>query len=87
MAATAPGVLPAGGDSGAAPMAPLGIVLSALIPVAMHAHYLGVARMPIALVPLVAVATLGASIWLRGVEGSHWHRHQHDLRASIPAAR
>lgn len=56
-------------DSGAAPMAPLGIVLSALIPIAVHAHYLGVARMPIALVPLVAVATLGASIWLRGVEG------------------
>lgn len=55
--------------AGAAPMAPLGVVLSALIPVGVHAHFLGVVSLPIALVPLVTVATLGASIWVRGVGG------------------
>ncbi len=56
-------------QSGAAPMEPLGILLSALIPIAVHAHFLGVVRMSVAIGPLVAIVLLAASIWLRGVDG------------------
>ena len=55
---------------GSTPMAPVGIALAALIPVGVHARYLGVAAMPVpVLVPLAAVALLGLSIWMRGGEG------------------
>ncbi|HEY0930961.1 MAG TPA: phosphatidate cytidylyltransferase, partial [Gemmatimonas sp.] len=57
-------------EGGATPMGPIGIAIAALIPIGVHAHYLGVAAMPIALiVPLLAIGLLGVSIWLRGVDG------------------
>ena len=56
-------------QSGTRPLVPLGVVLSPLVPLAVHAHYLGVMRYPLALVPLLAIAVLAVSIWWCGVQG------------------
>ncbi len=56
-------------EAGSTPLANLGIVLSALIPIAVHAHYLGVVQIPIIAVPLVVLAIIAATIWMRGVDG------------------
>lgn len=51
-------------------MGAIGIVLAALTPLAVHARYLGVVNIPVAvIVPLLAIGLLAASIWLRGVQG------------------
>lgn len=57
-------------EGGGTPMGAIGITLSALIPLAVHARYLGVADLPIAvIVPMLAIGLLAASIWMRGVQG------------------
>jgi phosphatidate cytidylyltransferase len=55
--------------SGAHPLADAGIALAGLLPLAVHAHFLGVIDARPALAAVVAVAILGATIWMRGVEG------------------
>jgi phosphatidate cytidylyltransferase len=54
---------------GSTPLAPAGIALSALLPIATHAHFLGVVQLPLYTFTLVVLALIGASIWLRGVDG------------------
>jgi phosphatidate cytidylyltransferase len=57
-------------EGGGSPMGPIGIAISALTPIAVHAHYLGVVALPVAVIlPMLAIGLLAASIWLRGVEG------------------
>jgi phosphatidate cytidylyltransferase len=56
-------------EGGSTPMSVIGIVLSALIPLGVHAHYLGVVQIPVYAWVLTVVAVLGAAIWLRGVDG------------------
>lgn len=56
-------------EGGSTPMSVIGIVLAALIPLGVHAHYLGVVQVPIYAWVLTVVAVLGAAIWLRGVDG------------------
>jgi phosphatidate cytidylyltransferase len=53
---------------GGAPLASIGIALSALVPIAVHAWFLGY-PMPLALAGLVVPALLALAIWMRGVDG------------------
>jgi phosphatidate cytidylyltransferase len=55
--------------TGAHPMADAGIALAGLIPLAVHASYLGLFTVRPAVWALVVLLLLGASIWLRGVDG------------------
>jgi phosphatidate cytidylyltransferase len=55
--------------AGANPLSDAGIALAGLVPLAIHASYLGVFTVPPAAAALVVLLLLGASIWLRGVEG------------------
>jgi phosphatidate cytidylyltransferase len=55
--------------SGARPLDDVGIALAGLVPLAVHAHYLGLLAFQPALGAIVALALLAATIWLRGVEG------------------
>jgi phosphatidate cytidylyltransferase len=55
--------------AGSRPLDDAGIALAGLIPLAVHASYLGVFTVRPAVWALVVLLLLGASIWLRGVEG------------------
>lgn len=55
--------------SGARPLSDAGIVIAGLVPLAVHASYLGLFTVEPALWALVLLALAGAAIWLRGVEG------------------
>ena len=55
-------------EAGGSPLAPLGILLAALVPLAVHAHYLGVVRFPIAVLTLIVLGVVAASIWLRRID-------------------
>jgi phosphatidate cytidylyltransferase len=55
--------------SGARPLDDVGIALAGLLPLAVHAHYLGLFALRPALAAVVALAVLAATIWLRGVDG------------------
>jgi phosphatidate cytidylyltransferase len=55
--------------AGAHPLADAGVALAGLVPLAIHASYLGVFTVPPAMAALVVLLLLAATIWLRGVEG------------------
>ena len=55
--------------SGARPLDDAGIALAGLLPLAVHAHYLGLLSARPALAAALVLAVLAATIWLRGVEG------------------
>jgi phosphatidate cytidylyltransferase len=54
---------------GSTPLSALGIVLSAVIPIAVHAQYLGVFVVPLMIWTLVPLAVLALTVWMRGVDG------------------
>ena len=55
--------------AGARPLDDVGIALAGLLPLAIHAHYLGLFTVRPALGALVVLCIMAATIWLRGVEG------------------
>ena len=55
--------------TGAHPLADLGIAVAGLVPLAIHASYLGLFTVRPAFVALLVLLVLGATIWLRGVDG------------------
>ena len=55
--------------SGSRPLDDVGIALAGLVPLAVHAHYLGLFAFRPVLAAVVTLAVLAATIWLRGVEG------------------
>jgi phosphatidate cytidylyltransferase len=55
--------------SGERPLSDVGIALAGLVPLAVHAHYLGLFTVRPALAALVLLCVLGSTIWLRGVDG------------------
>jgi phosphatidate cytidylyltransferase len=55
--------------AGHRPLDDVGIALAGLVPLVVHAQYLGLFALRPALVAVVALAVLAATIWLRGVEG------------------
>ncbi len=56
--------------AGARPLDDVGIALAGLVPLAIHAHYLGLFAARPALAALITLLILGATIWLRGVDGA-----------------
>ena len=56
--------------TGARPLDDVGIALAGVIPLAIHARYLGLVTAGPALGALLALLIMGAAIWLRGVEGA-----------------
>jgi phosphatidate cytidylyltransferase len=56
-------------EGGSTPMSGIGVVLAALIPLGVHAHYLGVVQVPLYAWVLAVLAVLAAAIGLRGVDG------------------
>jgi phosphatidate cytidylyltransferase len=55
--------------SGARPLSDAGIVIAGLLPLAVHASFLGLFTVGPALWALVLLALCGSVIWLRGVDG------------------
>ena len=55
--------------AGARPLSDVGIALAGLTPLAIHASYLGLFTVRPALAAVVVLVVLGATIWLRGVDG------------------
>jgi phosphatidate cytidylyltransferase len=55
--------------TGARPLDDAGIALAGILPLAVHAHYLGIFSLRPALVAVIVLALCAATIWLRGVEG------------------
>ena len=55
--------------SGTRPLDDVGIAIAGLLPLAVHAHYLGVFSFHLSLASVVALGVLASTIWLRGVEG------------------
>jgi phosphatidate cytidylyltransferase len=55
--------------SGSRPLDDVGIALAGLLPLAVHAQYLGLFAFRPALAAVVALAVCAATIWLRGVDG------------------
>lgn len=54
---------------GSTPLSGVGIVLAALAPIATHAHFLGVLRIPLVAYTLLVLALVALSLWTRGVAG------------------
>ncbi len=55
--------------AGSDPLTHVGIATSALLPIAVHAQFLGVIRVPVVAGSLLVLGVIGLSIWLRGVQG------------------
>jgi len=55
--------------SGHRPLDDVGIALAGIVPLVVHAQYLGLVAVRPATIAVVALAVLAATIWLRGVEG------------------
>jgi phosphatidate cytidylyltransferase len=55
--------------TGARPLVRSGIVVAAVVPLAVHAHFLRVFTVPTTVGVLVALAWLGVAVWRRGVDG------------------
>lgn len=56
-------------EGGTTPMSVVGIVLSALIPLGVHAQQLGVFAVPLFVWTLVPLFVLALAVWTRGVDG------------------
>ena len=56
--------------AGARPLDDMGIALAGILPLAVHAHYLGVFTARPALAAVVVLLVMAATIWLRGVDGA-----------------
>ena len=55
--------------AGTRPLDDVGIALAGIVPLAVHAHYLGLLAFRPVLGAVLALAVLAATIWLRGVDG------------------
>lgn len=54
---------------GGAPLTAIGVGAAALLPIVVHAQYLGIIVVPPVAVTLVVLALIALSIWVRGVDG------------------
>jgi phosphatidate cytidylyltransferase len=55
--------------SGLAPLADIGVALAGVVPLLVHARYLGLYEMPPSIVALIVLALMALTIWTRGVGG------------------
>ena len=56
-------------ESGAHPLDDVGIALAGILPLAVHAHYLGVFSVSPAIAGVVVLLVMAATIWVRGASG------------------
>ena len=56
-------------EAGARPLDDVGIALAGLLPLAIHGHYLGVFAINPAMMAVVVLLLMAATIWTRGVAG------------------
>jgi phosphatidate cytidylyltransferase len=56
-------------EAGSNPMSAVGIVAAAVLPLLVHAQYLGVIQVPISAFSLSLLALIALAIWTRGVAG------------------
>ena len=56
--------------AGARPLDDVGIALAGILPLVVHAHYLGVFTARPAFAAVVVLIVMAATIWLRGVDGA-----------------
>ena len=56
-------------EGGSNPLAGIGIVASALVPIIVHAQYLGIVQVPPVAITLFLLALVALAIWMRGVTG------------------
>lgn len=54
---------------GLMPLEDLGIALAGIVPLLVHAQYLGLVSFPLFVLPLVVLAILALAIWMRGTSG------------------
>lgn len=54
---------------GSTPMVVPGVALAAIVPLVVHAHYLGVVQVPVSAGVLAMLVLTAIAIWLRGVDG------------------
>lgn len=57
-------------ETGARPLDDVGVALAGILPLAIHAHYLGVFAVSPAVVAVVILIIMAATIWTRGVGGA-----------------
>ncbi len=55
--------------SGGAPLSVVGVVCSAVVPIIVHAEYLGVTHLSFVALILGVLAIIGLCLWLRGTDG------------------
>jgi phosphatidate cytidylyltransferase len=55
--------------TGLTPMEDVGIALAGIVPLFVHARYLGLYEPPLSVMAVAALALFGLTIWLRGVAG------------------
>jgi phosphatidate cytidylyltransferase len=55
--------------TGSDPLDVLGVPIAALIPIAVHAQFLGIFTIPLHVAPLIVLFLLAAATWMRGVPG------------------
>lgn len=56
-------------EAGGRPLGGIGVVVSALIPLLVHAQFLGLVVVPPAVITLAVLLLIAGAIWLRGVDG------------------
>lgn len=56
-------------EGGATPLVNVGVVVAALIPLAVHAQFLRIVQIPNVAAVLVMLLVVGVTIWMRGVNG------------------
>ena len=54
-------------EAGSTPLAPLGVALSALLPLGTHAHFLGVVQVPVVACTLATLVVIAAALMTRSV--------------------
>jgi phosphatidate cytidylyltransferase len=57
-------------EAGSAPLSHVGIVMAALVPLLVHAHFLGLVSIPPSAVIIPLLVLIALAIWMRGVDGA-----------------
>lgn len=56
-------------ESGSNPLASIGVVSAALVPILVHAQYLGFIQVPPVALTIALLSLIALAIWMRGVDG------------------
>jgi phosphatidate cytidylyltransferase len=56
-------------ESGSQPLTHIGVVTAAVLPIVVHAQYLGLIQVPAVAITIAVLALIALAIWMRGVDG------------------